>query len=149
MRIVVYKNEEYIHNYLEKCEWNAAHFLWELLRDNTFYEVLGDNSKLIVLLDGENVVSFAVYSIRDCIKDESLFPWIGFVYTDEKYRNHRYSQKVINYIINLAKNDKHTNIYIATDHIGLYEKYGFNYKENRIDIYNEDSRIYYYDLLNK
>ena len=107
MRIVVYKNEEYIHNYLEKCEWNAAHFLWELLRDNTFYEVLGDNSKLIVLLDGENVVSFAVYSIRDCIKDESLFPWRVFVYTDEKYLNHRYSQKVINYIINLLLSQKY------------------------------------------
>jgi len=28
----------------------------------------------------------------------------------------------------------------------LYEKYGFIYMENRIDVWGEDSRIYYKDL---
>ena len=30
----------------------------------------------------------------------------------------------------------------ATDHIELYEKYGFSYIESRMDVYNEMSRIY-------
>ena len=35
-----------------------------------------------------------------------------------------------------------SQIYICTDHIGLYEKYGFTYIESRADIYGGDSRIY-------
>jgi len=33
-------------------------------------------------------------------------------------------------------------VYLATDHIGLYEKYGFEYFENRVSVYGEDSRVY-------
>ena len=33
-------------------------------------------------------------------------------------------------------------VYICTGEIGLYEKYGFEYIENRVDIWGEDSRLY-------
>ena len=142
MNIVEFKKEQYILEYFKKCEWGAAKFLYELIDNDTLNKTLGDNTKIIVLLDGENVVSFATYAKQDCIDDKSLYPWIGFVYTDEKYRGNRYSEKVIEYITGLAKKDKYSSLFLATDHIGLYEKYGFKYIESRIDVYNEESRIY-------
>ena len=72
-----------------------------------------------------------------------MFPWIGFVFTSPEYRGHRYSEIVINAACNEATKFGCKRVYLATDHIGFYEKYGFTYVENRIDIYNEDSRIYY------
>ena len=142
MNIIEFQKEQYILEYLKNCEWGAAKFLYELIVNNSLYKTLGKDTKIIVLVDGENVVSFATYANQDCIDDMSLFPWIGFVYTDEAYRGNRYSQKVIEYIKELAKKDNYSSIYLATDHIGLYEKYGFIYIESRIDVYDDESRIY-------
>ena len=60
----------------------------------------------------------------------------------EVYRGHRYSGVVIDYACNKAKEQGFDTVYLATDHIGLYEKYGFSYIESRMDVYNEMSRIY-------
>ena len=142
MNIIEFQKEQYILEYFKNCEWGAAKFLYELIVNNSLYKTLGEDTKIIVLVDEENVVSFATYANQDCVDDKSLFPWIGFVYTDEAYRGKRYSQKVIEYINTLAKKDNYSLIYLATDHVGLYEKYGFVYMESRIDIYDEESRIY-------
>ena len=50
------------------------------------------------------------------------------------------------YYASKAKKDGYKTVYIATDHIGLYEKYGFSYSESRTDIYNEESRIYFKEI---
>lgn len=34
------------------------------------------------------------------------------------------------------------NIYISTDHIGLYEKYGYEFLDTRITVNGEKSRVY-------
>lgn len=149
MRIIEFNQEDYIIDYLKNCKWNAARFLYSLIIEQKVEEVLGEKTKIVVLLDNDKVVSFATYAKRDCIDDDSLFPWIGFVYTDEFYRGKRYSGKVIDYILRKALDQGFYKIYLATDHIGFYEKYGFEYLESKIDIYNEESRIYYYDLLKR
>ena len=146
MKIIEFEKEQYILEYFKNCEWNAGKLLYYFIIENKVSELLGDNTKIVVMLDGENVVSFATYSNQDCIDDKTLYPWIGFVYTDKSYRGNRYSQQVINYIVNLAKKDGYSSLFIATDHIGLYEKYGFKYIESRLDIYDEESRIYKLDI---
>lgn len=42
-----------------------------------------------------------------------------------------------------TKSENHSIIYLATDHTGLYEKYGNLYLETRKDYWNDDARIYY------
>ena len=64
------------------------------------------------------------------------------MFTAPEYRGNRYSGKLIEYACGKAKMQGFDKVYIATDHIGLYEKYGFEYTESRVDIYNEESRIY-------
>ena len=78
---------------------------------------------------------------RDCIVDDNLFPWIGFVYTFPEYRGNRYSELLINNCADIAKKKGFEKLWIATDHDGLYEKYGFVYLENRIDCWGEDSKV--------
>ena len=139
-----------LHNIIEQkqwidkiraCDWSAAKFLANLLEQDKFHEVLGEGN-LFLMVEEENVVAFCTLTRKDCIDDDSLFPWIGFVFTSKEYRGQRYSGVVIDYACNKAKEQGFDTVYLATDHIGLYEKYGFSYIESRMDVYNEMSRIY-------
>ncbi len=123
------------------CDWGAAKFLADLLDKNTFHTLLG-NGSLLIMADGEKLAAFCTLTQKDCINDETLFPWIGFVFTSPEYRGNRYSGKLVEYACNKAREQGFENVYIATDHIGLYEKYGFTYTESLTDIYGEESRIY-------
>ena len=70
---------------IRACDWRAAKFLADLLEQNKFHNVLG-NGSLFIMADGEKLVSFCTLTHRDCIKDDSLFPWVGFVFTAPYYR---------------------------------------------------------------
>lgn len=126
---------------IRECDWGAAKFLAGILENNTFGKLTG-NGRLIIMTDKERIVSFCTLAQKDCIDDDTLFPWIGFVYTAPEYRGNRYSGRLVEYACNEASAQGFENIYIATDHMGLYEKYGFTYIESRVDIYGEESRIY-------
>lgn len=127
------------------CDWGAAKFLADLLEQNKFHNVLGTGS-LFIMADGDKLVSFCTLTCRDCIKDDALFPWVGFVFTAPDYRGKRYSGEVIEAACKRALRQGFDKVYLATDHIGLYEKYGFTYMESRTDIYGEESRIYFRKL---
>jgi len=132
--------------YLAACEWSAGRYLAKLVRTNTLDEELGEGARIFFLMDGSSVVSFATLSKQDAIRDEALSPWIGFVFTDRRYRGHRYSRRLIDHALNIAREAGYPAVYLTTGETGLYEKYGFVYRENRIDIWGEDSRIYVYSL---
>ena len=143
MEIIKINSNHSLVSKIEECDWNAAKFLAKLLKNNQLTKVLGANSLVFVLIDNDNIVSFLTLSDQDCIIDPTKKCWIGFVYTDVKYRGNRYSELLINEAINVAKINNHNIIYLATDHIGLYEKYGFTYLESKIDMYGELSRMYF------
>lgn len=138
-----FSNEQ--RSWIEKirvCDWAAAKFLADLLEQNKFHNVLG-NGSLFIAADGERLVSFCTLTQRDCIEDDDMYPWIGFVFTSPEYRGKRYSGEVIEAACKRASGQEFDKVYLATDHVGLYEKYGFTYMENRTDIYGGVSRIYY------
>lgn len=126
---------------IKKSDWGAAPVLAEFLEDGMFFEKLGDGV-LLLLTDGDRLVSYLTFSYQDCVDDKSLYPWIGFVFTSPEYRGHRYAGRLIERCEELAREHNVKNIYVCTDHTGVYEKYGFHYRENRVDIYGDDSRIY-------
>lgn len=121
-------------------EWRAAKFLAELLRKGEFHRAVGEGT-VFLLADGDKLVSFLTLAERDCV-DAPYGPWIGFVHTAPEYRGHRYVGKLIDHACTVAREYGAARVYLCTDHVGLYEKYGFIYLENRVSIYDEDSRIY-------
>lgn len=133
--------KENISRQIKACDWGCAKFLAELIEQDKFQDMLG-GGKLFLMLDEDKLVSFCTLAKKDCINDDSLYPWIGFVFTVPEYRGNRYSGQLIDHAFEEAKKQGFDKVYVATDHIGLYEKYGFEYMENRIDIYGEDGRIY-------
>lgn len=130
---------------IEKADWGAARFLVKLIREGTFLETLGGEGSLYLLMEGGKIVSFATLTRQDCIRDEGMFPWIGFVFTYPECRGGRKMGKLLEYLAGVAARQGHSKVYVATDHVGVYEKYGFTYLENRVSVWGDDDRVLYRD----
>jgi GNAT superfamily N-acetyltransferase len=124
-----YGDQEKILADIDHCDWSAAHFLADLLRKGTFNDTLGGWGKLYILMDGDKLVSFLTLTGQDAVRDESLTPWIGFVYTKPEYRGNRYAGLLIARSEAEAAGMGYPKVYIASDHVGLYEKYGYAYQK--------------------
>jgi len=131
---------------IRSCDWSAARFLSELLQKNTFEEILGGWGSLYLLTDGETLVSFATLTGQDAVRDESMTPWIGFVFTNPQYRGHHCAGQLLHHAENHAAELDYGRVFISTDHVNLYEKYGYTYLENRVDCWGYDTRVLYKDL---
>lgn len=124
-------------------EWRAAKYLARLLEQGSFHDEVG-NGTVYLLTEGDRLISFVTLAEHDCV-DVPYGPWIGFVHTAPEYRGHRHIGKLIDHACAAAREHGVQRVYLCTDHVGLYEKYGFIYLENRVSIYGEDSRIYVRD----
>ena len=129
-------------NEIQKSDWGAGQYLYELLRDHRLKELCGESTKVLLLADGEQLVSFCTYAEQDDIRESSLTPWVGFVYTFPAFRGNRYMGKLLDYAEVLARGEGHRYIHISTGETGLYEKYGYSFRKTMKDVNGEDSRVY-------
>ena len=135
-------NKEYWLSKIKESDWEAGQYLHELLKNQKLKQLVGENTKVLMLTDGENLVSFCTFAEKDDIQPTDLTPWVGWVYTFPKYRGNRCIGKLLSYIETLAEENGVKNIYISTNHTGLYEKYGYEFFMIMKDINGEDSRVY-------
>ena len=127
---------------ISRSDWRAAAYLCRLIRDDRFFEVLGEGSRLLLLTDGDELVSFCTFAERDDIPDTDLTPWIGFVFTFPERRGGRCAGLLFDEVERLASEEGVGAVYLSTNHVGLYEKYGFVCKTELIDMDGNPSRIY-------
>ena len=129
-----------------KRDWGAGQYLYRLLNNNQLLDLCGNSTKVLMLVEGKTLISFCTLAEQDDVRDTSLTPWIGFVYTFPEFRGHRYLGKLLEYAKNVAASEGATHIYISTNHIGLYEKYGYSFYKLMKDDENQDSRVYKINL---
>lgn len=145
MQVIDYYNcdrQEYWLEQIKKSDWGAGQFLYKLLSENKFKDAVGEKSKVLMLVNGDELISFCTYAEKDDIQPTVLTPWMGFVYTFPEYRGNRYMGKLFVEIERLAKADKVHDIFISTNHTGLYEKYGCEFYQIMNDMNGEPSRVY-------
>lgn len=145
MQVIDYFNcdrSEYWLEQIKKSDWDAGQYLYSLLRENKLKNAVGENSKVLMLTNGDELVSFCTYSEKDDIQPTELTPWIGFVYTFPKYRRNGYMGKLFLEIEKIAKAENVHDIFISTNHTGLYEKYGCEFYQIMSDMNGELSRVY-------
>lgn len=136
-----HRQEHWLHE-IAKSDWGAGAFLHELLSEGTFFDAVGEGSRVLLLTDGDELISFCTYAKKDDIQPTELTPWMGFVYTFPKHRGHRYVGLLFEEIERLAKQEHIAKVYVSTNHIGLYEKYGCEYLAQMKDMNGEASRVY-------
>ena len=127
---------------IKESDWGAGQYLYELLEKDELKNLVGENTRVLMLVDNDELISFCTFAEKDDIQPTELTPWIGFVYTFPKYRGKRYAGELFKYAEDLAKKEGIENIYISTGHTGLYEKYGYEFLQMMKDIEGEDSRVY-------
>ena len=127
---------------IKKSDWSAGAFLYELLSRGTFFRTVGEGSKVLLLTDGSELISYCTYAQKDDIQPTELTPWMGFVYTFPRHRGHRYIGLLFAEIERLAEAERVSEVYISTNHSGLYEKYGCEYRTQLRDIEGNLSRVY-------
>ena len=145
MRVINYfdsDRQSHWLNEVKRGDWGAAGFLYELLSKGTFFDAAGENSKVLLLTDGDELISFCTYAEKDDIQPTELTPWMGFVYTFPEHRGHHYVGLLMEEVERLAIKEGVSEVYISTNHIGLYEKYGCEFKAEMRDMNGELSRVY-------
>ena len=140
-------DKDYWLSVIQKSDWSAGKYLYELLRDNKLKGLCGESTRVLLLVEGENLISFCTYAEQDDIREPALTPWVGFVYTFPEYRGKRRIGKLLEYVYRLAKNDGHKHVFISTGETGLYEKYGYTFYKMMKDINGEDSRVYRTEII--
>lgn len=145
MRVISYFDSDRQEHWLEeigRSDWGAGAFLFDLISKGTFFDAVGSKSRVLLLTEGDELISFCTYAEKDDIQPTELTPWMGFVYTFPEHRGHRYVGKLFEAIERIAKAEGISEVFISTNRIGLYEKYGCTFRTVMDDMDGKPSRVY-------
>ena len=78
-------------------------------------------------LDGSQIIGGMGVIENDFHDRKDLTPNVCAVFTDEKYRGQGIAGNLLNMVVKDMKAKGVSPIYLVTDHIGFYEKYGWEF----------------------
>lgn len=135
---------ENVANYAEQCTWSAGKNLAKEMRVNSF----NDWERVFVALEGDCILGYCTLSENDCIPDVPYTPYISYLFVGEQFRGNRLSQKLIDFVMEYTKKLGFSKLYLVSDHVNLYEKYGFIKIDQKPAPWNPDTMemIYMYIL---
>ena len=144
-----------IYNILEKPEYLKEVLDLELREWGTYTEdnltkkinkvqelLKLDNFAKLILLDEDNLIGFISLFPTDGEERTDLTPWYATMYVKKEYRGKGYSKILNDALLNYAKEKGYKRIYLKTDLINYYEKFGAVYLEDL----NNGEKLYYIDL---
>ena len=95
----------------------------------------------LILLDDNNLVGFISLFEKDGER-EDLKPWYATMYVKKEYRGKGYSKVLNEAILKEAKIRGFDRVYLKTDLINYYERFGAIYMEDL----NKGEKLYYIDI---
>ena len=95
-----------------------------------------------LLRENDEIIGCAGLITNDFISRGDLYPWICALYVEEEHRGKAYGALLIEKAKQDARAGGFHHVYLCTDHIGYYEKYGFSYLGQGYHPSGEASRIY-------
>ena len=81
----------------------------------------------IVCIDNNKIVAGLGVIKNDFHNRIDLYPNVCAVYVEEEYRNKGIAGKLLNMVVDIEKNKGISPLYLLTDHIGFYERYGWDF----------------------
>ncbi len=95
-----------------------------------------------LLMKEDEIIGCAGLITNDFISRGDLYPWICAVFIEESHRGNAYARLLMEKAKSDTKRFGYQYLYLSTEHVGYYEKYGFTYIGQGYHPWGEDSRIY-------
>lgn len=93
------------------------------------------------LFHNGRIIGMFQFIYEDLDVRPDIYPWLANLYVDEEYRNKGMARILIQKVNEVAKTTlEFKELYLYTKHIGLYEKFGWNYI-SELDTYTKQPRI--------
>jgi len=122
---IITKNSKLTGELLEilQKEWSEAYgWLTDVIDDWS----ISDFPQIVVATEKEEIIGYYSLVAKELVKDDHGYtPWLGTLFVREKYRGKHLCPVLIENACQHVKNMGYNNLYLATEHIGLYEKFGF------------------------
>lgn len=120
-----------------------------MVYDNSIKRSLKANSPLPIwylLEDNSQIIGCCGIITNDFISCTDLYPWLAALYIEENKRGNAFGKILIDKVIEDVTNIGFNSVYLSTDHIGYYEKYGFKYITDGYYLWGEKTRVYEYKI---
>jgi GNAT superfamily N-acetyltransferase len=79
-----------------------------------------------LLMADDKIIGCAGLITNDFISRMDLYPWFCALYIEKEYRGNGYGSLLLEKAKEDAKQGGFSNLYLCSDHVGYYEKYGFS-----------------------
>ena len=128
----------------------AENFSWEEVKDHLLsilrsWAFTDWEAPFASTANGQ-IIGMALIMKTDYYPLPDIYPWISCIFVTEEYRGCRISEKLIAFANEYAKESGFARTYIPTEHIGLYEKFGYTYLKNIINYGGGTDRLYFKEL---
>ena len=96
----------------------------------------------LILLDNDILIGFISIFPTDSDERKDLSPWYATMYVKEEFRGKGYSKILNNAILQEAKKRGFKKLYLKTDLINYYEKFGAIF----LDTLDSGEKLYYFSI---
>ena len=141
-------NDLYLTEYIKLCnsEWGSIKSDFELneyIINKKNKIISGDKViNVLGLVDNDKLLGFISLFKYDGDERTDLTPWYATMYVKNEYRKKGYSKILNDAILIEAKSLGYDKVYLKTDLVNYYEKFGAKYIEDL----NNGEKLYYIDL---
>ena len=130
----------------------VQNFSWNEVKEHTVrvienWEFEEWETPFVAMADGV-IVGMATIMKTDYYPLPEIYPWISTLFVSEEYRGMRISEKLIDFANSYAKDLGFDKTYIPSEHVGLYEKYGYTYIKDIVNYGGDTDRLYAKEINN-
>lgn len=146
--INIKKNDKFLNEYIELCnlEWGTAKSEQQMKKyiEDTKKKILTRSKVISVLglIDNNIMIGFVSLFKYDGQCRGDLTPWYATMYVKKEYRNKGYSKLLNDAILAEALHLGYARVYLKTNLINYYEKFGANF----IQKLDNGENLYYINL---
>ena len=132
VRINLKDSKKYLEDYVKLCslEWGSPKSDDEV-KEKVSSILSGDKViSVLGLVDDDTLIGFISLFKYDGDERRDLSPWYATMYVKSEFRGKGYSKLLNDAIIEEARNLGYSKIYLKTDLVNYYEKFGAKYIED-------------------
>lgn len=124
--------------YAKSCSWEAGAFLAKQMQEGRFKTW---RRVFVTVTEQDEIIGFCTLTKTDVVPNVTYTPYIGFVFVDERFRGQRLSEKMIQGVMAYASEIGFLEVYLTSDHVDFYEKYGFEKIDEQVDYWGRKQGI--------